>query len=176
MKKISGPLRLALAAALALPCGVAVSQETAPKPGFSMKEDSPATGSNIRRERVSGGSLPYDKAYGELTPAQQAIFKSRFMEMGDGDEPPFPLDGLGPLYSAISKVNQAVRGGFGRLEMDVYVDDTGAPTKVDVIQSPDDRLAKHAATIAMLTKFKPALCKGKPCAMGFPVGINFVRR
>lgn len=176
MRKISSPLRLALAAAMVLPCGLAAAQDAPPKPGFSFKEDSPSTGSNIRRQRLSGGVLPYDKTYAELTPEQQLILKSRYMEMGEGDEPPFPADGLGPLYAAVSKANQAVRGGLGKFEMDVYVDETGAATKVDVIQSPDERLSKHAAAIAMLTKFKPALCKGKPCAMGFPFGVNFVRR
>lgn len=167
--------RLALAT-LALPCCLAAAQDAAPKPGFSLKEDTPRTGSNIKRDTVWGGALPYDKAYAELTPEEQRTFKARYMEMAEGDEPPFPVDGLGPLLGAISKANQAARAGFGRLEMDVFVDETGTPSKVDVIQSPDARLAKHAATIAMLTKFKPALCKGTPCAMGFPVSINFVRR
>jgi hypothetical protein len=167
---------LVLAVTLALPCGMAAAQDTPPQSGFKMKEDAPETGSNIRRDSVWGGSLPYDKPYGELTPEQQRMFKSRFREMGEGDEPPFPVDGLGPLLAAISRISRVVEVGVGRLEMDVFVDETGSATKVEVIRSPDGALAKHAAALAMLTKFKPALCKGKPCAMGFPLNMNFVRR
>ena len=165
-----------LAVTLALPCGLAVAQDAPAKAGFNIKEDTPATGSNIRRDAVWGGSLPYDKTYAELSPEQQRIFKSRFVEMPEGDEPPFPVDGLGPLIGAISKASRTVDVGVGRLEMDVFVDETGTTTKVDIVRSPDGRLSKYAATIAMLTKFKPALCKGKPCAMGFPVNLSFVRR
>ena len=176
MRKFSSPLRLALAAAMALPCGLAAAQDATPNSGFKMKEDAPETGSNIKRDSVWGGALPYDKAYGELTPEQQRMFKSRFVAMGEDDEPPFPVDGLGPLLAAISKISRVVEVGVGRLEMDVFVDETGTATKVEVIRAPDKTLAKHAATLAMLTKFKPALCKGKPCAMGFPLNMNFVRR
>jgi len=169
-------LPLALAMTLALPCGMAAAQDAPSKSGFKIKDDAPVTGSNIRRDAVWGGSLPYDKTYAELSPEQQRMFKSRFVQMAEGDEPPFPVDGLGPLFAAISKASRTVETGAGRLEMDVFVDETGSATKVDVIRSPDERLSKYAATIAMLTKFKPALCQGTPCAMGFPVNLSFVRR
>lgn len=176
MRTRTRPWPWLLAMTLALPCGMAAAQDKPPNGGFKIKEDSPETGSNIRRDTVWGGTLPYDKAYGELTPEQQLLFKSRFVQMGEGDEPPFPLDGLGPLMSAISRVSRLVEVGVGRLEMDVFVDETGRATKVEIIRSPDDVLAKHAAALAMLTKFKPAQCKGKPCAMGFPLNVGFVRR
>jgi hypothetical protein len=176
MRTPSGRCRLALALALFLPCGLAVAQDAPATPGFKIKQDTPDTGSNIRRDAVWGGSLPYDKTYAELSPEQQRTFKSRYVDMPEGDEPPFPVDGLGPLLGAIYRVSRSVDVGVGKLEMDVYVDETGSATKVDVIRTPDAQLAKHAATIAMLTKFKPALCQGKPCAMGFPVSLGFVRR
>ena len=29
------------------------------------------------------------------------------------------------------------------------------------------------ANVLLLIKFKPALCQGQPCAMGFPVKVTF---
>jgi hypothetical protein len=176
MKTTAKALRLILAAALAPACSVALAQDAAAKPGFSMKEDYPRTGTNIRRSTMSGGALPFDKSYAELSPEQQRMLKSRYEQMEEGDEPPYPVDGMGPLLQALSKANQAARGGLGVLSLEVMVDATGTPTKVEVLESPDAKLSQYAAHIAMLTRFKPALCKGTPCAMGFPVGMNFVRR
>lgn len=155
--------------------GPSLAQAGPAQAGFTIKQEQPETGSNIRRDSVSG-ALPYDKRYGELTSEQQRMFRSRYVEMAEGDEPPFPQDGLGPMYTAIAKANELAGAAVGKLEMDVFVDETGRATKVELIKSPDPRLSKYVATIAMLTQFKPALCKGKPCAMGFPISIVFTRR
>ena len=176
MGRMPAPRCLPLFLCLSLSHGLTVAQGAPSQAGFSIKEERPETGSNIRRDNVSGGALPYDKKYGELTPEQQRVLKSRYVEMGEGDEPPFPLEGLGPLYAAIAKANDVAGTTVGILEMEVYVDEEGSTTKVELVRSPDARLSKYVATIAMLTRFKPALCKGKPCAMGFPVRISFVRR
>jgi len=176
MSKEINAVRLALAISLVAAHAVAPAQDPSPNAGFRIKEETPTTGSNIKRDTVWGGSLPFDKAYAQLSPEQQQSLKSRFVQMGEGDEPPFPVDGLGPLIKAIIKVNELVTDTLGRLELEVLVDASGTPTRVDVLRSPDPVLARHAAALAMLTRFKPALCKGSPCAMGFPVGIDFVRR
>ena len=176
MKKTTRHLRLLVAAALVPAGSLALAQDAAPpRQGFTIKEDAPRTGSNIKRDEV-WGPLPYDKTYAELTPEQQHMLKARYVQMDEGDEPPFPVDGLGPLYKALSKANEIARGGFGKLELEVWVDASGAATKVEILHSPDAKLSQYAGNIAMLTKYKPALCKGTPCAMGFPVRINFVRR
>jgi hypothetical protein len=180
MKKTTAAFQLLVAAALvpgvAFAQAQAQAQDETPKPGFTAKEDRPRTGSNIKRDTVWGGGLPYDKTYAELTPDQQRMLKSRYLEMGEGDEPPYPLDGMGPLLKALGKANEIARDGLGKLELEVLVDATGTVTKVDVLQSPGAKLAQYAGHIGMLTKFKPAVCKGMPCAMGFPVVLNFVRR
>jgi len=176
MKKTTTAWRLLVAAALVPGLSFAQAQDdAAPKPGFSMKEDAPPTGSNIRRSTAWGSSLPFDKTYAQLSPEEQRILKSRYVQMAEDDEPPFPAEGLGPLYKAFSKA-QAATGAVGRFEMEVQVDASGEVTKVDILRSPDARLSKYAGTVAMFTKFKPAVCNGKPCAMGFPVSINFAQR
>ena len=177
MSNTATTLRLLLAATLVPACSVALAQDAAaPNGGFSIKADAPKTGSNIKRDVIWGGALPYDKTYAELSPDEQRMFKSRYVEMRENDEPPFPVDGLGPLYKAIIKANEIARGGLGPFEMHIHVDTSGDATKVEVLQSPDAKLTQYAGKIGMLTKFKPALCNGAPCAMGFPMRINFVRR
>jgi hypothetical protein len=177
MRIAAKTLRLVLAATLVPACSMVLAQDAAaPKEGHRMKEEAPQTGSNIKRDRFTGSALPFDKTYAELSAEEKRALKSRYLEMAEGDEPPFPVDGLAPLYKAISKANEIARGGFGRFEMEIHVDASGEATKVEVLQSPDAKLSQYAGKIAMLTKFKPALCKGTPCAMGFPVGINFIRR
>jgi hypothetical protein len=175
MKTTAKAVRLLLAAALVPVYPLAVAQDAAPKPEFSIKEEAPRTGSNLKRNEVWGSSLPYDKTYAELTPDQQRMLRGRYVQMSEGDEPPFPVDGIGPLYKAIGKAAEAAGGVLGKLELDVHVDASGTATRVEVLRSPDAKLSRYAGHIAMLTKFKPALCNGKPCAMGFPVSITFVR-
>ena len=36
--------------------------QAAPKGGFSIKEDAPRTGSNLKRDQIWGGTLPCDKS------------------------------------------------------------------------------------------------------------------
>jgi hypothetical protein len=44
---------------------------------------------------------------------------------------------------------------------------------VAVLQSPNEQVTKFMASVLLLTKFKPALCRGQPCKMGFPVKVIF---
>ncbi|MDB5871988.1 MAG: hypothetical protein JWQ07_1430 [Ramlibacter sp.] len=168
-------LRLALAMACAPVLSTAIAQDAPPRPGFGVKADEADTGSNLKRSVILG-PLPYDKTYAELSAEQQRMLKSRYVQMAESDEPPFPADGLGPLHKAILRASEIARVGTGKLEMEILVDASGAASRVEVLQSPDAKLSQYAGNIAMLTKFKPAICNGKPCAMGFPVSIVFERR
>ena len=175
MKTMTKCARVLLAAAMFPICSLAMAQEGATGGTFNLKEEAPRNGTNLKRNQVWGGSLPYDKTYAELTAQQRGMLKGIYLQMGESDEPPFPVDGLGPLYKALGKAADAAGGVLGKLEFDVLVDATGTVTKVEIVRSPDPRLSRHAGHIALLTRFKPAVCAGKPCAMGFPVSIDFVR-
>lgn len=143
-----------------------------PAEHFGVKDSSPPTGSSLRRNIVEG-SLPFDKRYDELTPAQRELVKARYEPMAPDDEPPFPVDGLGPMMLALQKgaVRYEVRG---RLDMSVLIGPDGAPQAVTAYETPgDDRFTKFAATILMVQKYKPAVCGGRPCQMAFPVQATF---
>src|SRR5258708_12304514 len=100
--------------------------------------------------------------------------------MAENDEPPFPIDGLGPLYKAIAEVHkQLLRTRFGLgvnglLALHVQVDSQGRATSVSAYRSPDPEMTKYAAAVATLPKYKPALCGGHPFAMLFPLPIPLI--
>jgi hypothetical protein len=81
-----------------------------PAPGASLRDDTLkqpewSTGTNIKKE-VASGDIPFDKRYSELTPEQRDQLKSQYERMGPEDEPPFPANGLGPIYKAIAAAQQ----------------------------------------------------------------------
>ena len=137
-------------------------------PRYTLKEDGPRTGTNIRRDVVRNSPLPLDRPYAQLTPQEQAIVKSQYETMGPEDEPPFPAHGLRPLYKAIASAQQRLRVQ-GPLVVFVDVDSEGRAVSVSVVQSPDPRMTQAAATILMLETYKPARCGGVACRMQFPL-------
>lgn len=140
----------------------------------SIKQTTPNTGTNIPRDEVIS-ELPFDKTYSQLTPDQQWRVKAQYERMEASDEPPFPIDGLGPLYKAISKGQQILHAS-GVLDIHVQINSKGEATSVSMVKSPSDEMTRYVAHVAMLTKYKPAVCSGQPCAMPFPIRINLQRR
>lgn len=130
------------------------------------------TGSIIRKELRWRSKIPLNKTYGELSPEQKAELHSMYESIPEGDEPPFPLEGIKPIFNAVKKA-QAKREARGQLDLAVTVGADGTPTKVeDYSAVTDPEIVKFAASVLMSTKFKPAVCKGSPCAMPFPFKIK----
>lgn len=50
----------------------------------------------------------------------------------------------------------------------VKVGKDGNATEVVVPASPDEKITQAIAAVLMNEKYKPGVCKGKPCAMDFP--------
>jgi hypothetical protein len=142
------------------------------RPRYSIKQDDSDIGSNIKRNVVSGSVIPVDKKYNELTPEEQGYVKSQYEGMGPADEPPFPIDGLRPIYKAVAAAQQKLLVK-GTLSMFVEVDSQGKPVSVSVYRSPDPKMTQVVGSILMLQSFKPALCNGQPCSMQFPFRITF---
>jgi hypothetical protein len=153
-------------------CSTAQAAGELPPPIFAIKQDVPSIGSNIPRKVATSSDIPLNRRYGELMPAEQDLVKSRYEAMLPLDEPPYPIDGLLPLFNAIRKVQDAVLAQ-GELTMFVDVDAQGQATSVSVMKSPDPKLTQVVASVLMLTKYKPALCRGQPCSMGYPFRMTF---
>jgi len=162
-------LPIALALALALPV-IAQAQPGLP---YEIKRDVPRTGSRLLATAAKS-DLPFDKGYDQLTPAQQASIKSRYEQMGPGDEPPYPLAGTKKIWQALVRGGDKL-GEKGTLRLAVDVDADGKPTAVTVLQTPGDRLAKYMAAVLMQERYKGALCDGVPCAQQFLFAAQWVQ-
>jgi hypothetical protein len=162
----------AVFAAMMLACATAKAEQPLPPPIYNINQAVPTTGSNIPRRVVTSNLLPLNRRWAELTPAEQAQFKSNYEAMYPLDEPPFPVDGLKPLYDNVSKVQRKVLAR-GDLVIDVEVDASGQAQTFKVMKSPDPELTNAVAAVLSLTRFKPALCRGSPCSMGFPFRMTF---
>ena len=118
------------------------------------------------------GVVPFDRSYEALTKVEQQTVMTAYERMEEGDEPPFPLGGLSKLYDPITQGQQRLLVD-GRFVANVQVDSQGNATAVTVLKTPGSKVTQFVSAVALLTKYKPALCKGVPCTMGFPIRVNF---
>jgi TonB family protein len=130
------------------------------------------TGSNIRRAAFAS-VLPLKKRYHELSAEQQAYVRGFYESMPENDEPPYPANGLASVLQPIQAVQRRLRVD-GVVSLEVQIDSQGKATAVDILSAPSDELARAAGSIAMLAPYKPAVCGGQPCAMAFPIRLNFL--
>ena len=119
--------------------------------------------------------MPFDKSYQGLTVDQQRVLRAGYVEMGEADEPPFPIGGLKEIYESITEGQQRLMV-YGTFRADLEVDAEGNPIALAVYRSPSKAVTKFVSSVVMLTKFKPAVCGGSPCKMGFPIRIGFTTR
>ncbi|MBC7995838.1 MAG: hypothetical protein H7Z15_21620 [Rhizobacter sp.] len=144
------------------------------KPSYGIRDPDPPTGSGIRREVVKGAVLPINKRYAELTAEEKATLNRYYERVDPGDEPPFPAEGLRPIYEAMRK-GQNKLGVTGELILLATVAVDGEVIEVKSLGSPSEEMTKFAASVLFFTKFQPAVCGGKPCQMQFPFAYSFSR-
>src|SRR5262245_39353256 len=134
-----------------------------------------STGTLLKKPLRWTWPIPVNKAWAELTPEQQAQFRSLYEAIPEGDEPPFPVQGMKPVFSAIQK-GQDIMQARGALDFAVtvgpdgkatYVADHGGITGVNARE-----MANYVASVLMMAKYKPAVCAGKPCVMEFPFKLK----
>ncbi|MGO5000515.1 hypothetical protein [Oceanisphaera sp. W20_SRM_FM3] len=162
-----------LAGVLTLP-DPAVAQSAKQDPE-GVRIDTTSVLSRIRKFAILPGPIPLDRRYQEFTAEEKARVHAAYERIPDGDEPPFPADGLKPVYDALLKGQEHLMVA-GKLRVVATVDAAGTVQSVAAFESPAAGVTRLAATILMLTKFKPASCTGKPCQMDFPLEFEFVLR
>ncbi len=148
------------------------ADETLPPARYTIRQDVADTGTRIPRRVFTGSLIPINRRYTELTPDERRLVKSQYEAMAQADEPPFPVDGLEPVYAAVAKVQKTLLV-TGKLAMEVEVDSQGQASAVRVLASPDPKLTQAVASVLMLTRYRPAVCGAKPCRMSLPININF---
>ncbi len=133
------------------------------------------TGTILRKQLTWSSNIPLNKTWEQLTPEQKAELTSLYESMGPGDEPPFPLQGIRPVFNSIVKGQRIVRAR-GQLNMVVNVSPEGKA--VEVIDKGGvggvnaREMTQFAQSVLLMTKFKPAICSGKPCKSQFPFQLD----
>jgi hypothetical protein len=141
----------------------------------TMHEASTDTGTLIKKEIRWSSKIPLNRTYAQLTPEQKAEFHAMYESLPPGDEPPFPAEGLKAVFSAIKKAQEKLQAR-GDLNMAVTVGPDGKAKQVADYGSVDNpEMTKFAASVLLMTKFKPAVCAGAPCTMQFPFNLRLKR-
>jgi hypothetical protein len=168
LKPVSG----ALAALALLLCAHGARAADLPPPIYELKQAEASIGTNIPRRQIWGSKVPMNRRYDQLTPEEQASVKSVYEAMAPGDEPPYPADGLVPIFKAVRTVSD-YRFSPGEVSIFVDVDEKGDAVGASIMKSPDAKMTAALANVLMLTKYKPAICGGTPCRMSYPFRITF---
>jgi hypothetical protein len=134
-----------------------------------------STGTILNKELRWKSKIPLNKTYEQLTPEQKAELHAMYEKLADGDEPPFPVTGLKPIFVAIKK-GQSVLQARGELNFGVTVGPDGVASKVDdfggVGGANAHEMTQYVASVLVNAKYKPAVCQGKPCTMQFPFRLK----
>ncbi len=115
-----------------------------------------------------------NKSFDQLSPSQKVEIQKQSIELKEGDEPPYPIDGVERIFDGIGEVADRM-GVSGGLVLLIQVNSSGAATSVKILQAPQKEFAKYAAAVAMRGKYKPAICDGQPCAKDFRIDGELVR-
>jgi hypothetical protein len=159
-------LILAVSAAVG---GASVAAQSNPR--FVLREDI-MTAKILPDVLARSTKIPINKRYAELTPEQKTVLASYYESMGPEDEPPFPEDGTGVIIKPLVKAQHKLLV-TGPLRLIVDVSPEGDATSVKAIGSPSPEMTRFAASVLLLTKFKPALCAGVPCAQQYVFYLDF---
>ncbi|WGG50726.1 energy transducer TonB [Rugamonas sp. DEMB1] len=136
---------------------------------YALKEAQ--TGSHLLRGTATNMQVPPQLPYARLTPEQQGIVKQPYGVLQTADEPPYPLAGAGAIAQSFVEIQKTLLID-AEFRINVMIGEDGKPTGAEIFKAPTPELGRLAASAVMLAKFKPAVCAGKPCAMGYPVAFK----
>lgn len=142
---------------------------------YAVNQTRPETGTRIVRPVATSVRIPLDKSYAELTAEQQRVLKSEYGQLPAADEPPFPVNGLQPIYRGIANAKPTAPAD-GELLVLVDVDAQGNATSTSVVHAPYQQVADLASKLLTREKYKPAVCSGHPCKMQFRFAVQLSAR
>jgi hypothetical protein len=155
-------MRTILAVCLLFFSGFAVAQSK----GCKLYDDAP--GSSARPRQVIGTATgwSFKKRYDQLSEAEKKSLHSMYESIAEGDEPPYPVDGIEPIFR---KMQENLIGLTpGKYLILVRVSASGDAKNVSLLKQPSVDDAKRISYFLVTAKYKPARCAGTPCAMDFP--------
>ena len=139
---------------------------------YGLKADQPLTGSNMLHN-VAFAETPLDATWEALSPAQKAQVRSSYPALDDGDEPPYPLKGTRAFIKGVSSLYSRFTDYRGDALLYVTVGPDGVPTSASTYGVSHREFGRTLSVLAMMQRFKPARCAGKPCAMIYPIKFRF---
>lgn len=131
-------------------------------------------GSHLAGSVGRAEGLPLNRRYAELDPAEKALVRARYDNMPAADEPPFPADGLLPIFQAVQTGPRLP--ALGQLTLVADVDSLGRVRHVDTFGQVDAGFARFAAQALAAMPFKPGLCAGTPCNMQYVLKMQIAAR
>jgi hypothetical protein len=127
---------------------------------------STSTGTILKKDIRWESDIPLKKTYGELTEVQKAALRALYSAMPEGDEPPFPVEGMRAIFYPIRNA-QRITPSRGEINMVVTVGPDGKASRVESFGSESPKMNEVAQQILLLTRYKPGICSGRPCTMQF---------
>lgn len=159
----------AVLAGLLLLAGPVVEAQGLQRKQYEMRVDK--LGTRLGHAAIRS-ALPMNRRYAELDEDEKARVRADYEGIPPGDEPPFPAEGLLPIFSAI-KVATDRLGTQGQLTLVADVDASGKVQHVDTFGTVDPDFAKFVSRIVVATPYKPGVCAGQPCAMQSVLRLSF---
>jgi hypothetical protein len=164
---VSACLITSVSAQGTLPGEVPVRSSSANSPTRKFQEATSETGTILKKDLRWTSRIPLNKTYGQLTEAQKAELHKMYETLPAGDEPPFPAEGIKPIFNAIKNA-QRVLQARGALDLAVTVGPDGKAIKVDDYSNlRSTQMADVAQQVLLLTRYKPGMCSGSPCTMQY---------
>jgi hypothetical protein len=162
--------RLAPLVALGLvACATSAWAGDLPRKQFEVRVEE--TGTRLGRAAIRS-ALPLNRRYADLDAAEKAAVRADYDGMPADDEPPFPAEGLLPIFTAI-QAGMDRMGALGTLTLVADVDEAGKVRHVDSFGKVDPDFARFASRVLVSTPFKPGVCAGKPCNMQYVLRVQF---
>lgn len=170
--RVCAPARMLLCALITGACVTHPLHAQVAAPEYGVKLESAATGSSVRRYNLALSPVPINRSFGELSAEEQQTVRLWFDSLKTSEEPPYPVEGLRPIYAAISKAQQLILT-WGKIKARAWIDVAGNVDRIEFFELPDPRLREVVTATLFPMKFKPALCAGRPCEMEFPIVVTF---
>lgn len=140
---------------------------------FYLKDDEVHTGTNLK-DTLAVTSLPLDAGWARMSPQLQEQVRSWFPALEEGDEPPYPEQGIKPVFKLLRDAAGRHNVTSGKIIVLVTVEADGKASSASTIGNVDDKVRYFAGVAAMAQRYKPARCHGQPCKMVFPYNFKFV--
>lgn len=143
------------------------------KPGASLIE--PVSFKKVPARELDQSTLPLDKAFDDLSFGEMDLLRNQYAQLRNSEEPPYPAGGLGDIVSQLDAL-KAKSGMRGELFAVISVDADGKARDVAWLMTPEQGSLDDIRSILLATRFKPAKCGARACAMEFPLHVDFGSR